>query len=287
MKILIYLLQFTFVKVLFIFLTILPLNFSKRLAGIIFRSIGKLTSADKTAMKNCKLVFPNSQNIIVRKIIDESWSNIGITICELLKFKILLNKNKIYLKGLSNIEILKKNNRQAIFISIHQSNWEILVPMIDRLGLKIGGIYRHINNFFLDKMILNIRKKTLLSNENFYTPKGKQSAKDIIEALKNGFSIVLLVDQKDSAGEEVKFFNKMAKTQIGFLKIARKFNLPIIPIKNTRLDDGQIELNFLEAIYHNDKKINDKVMMEKIHKLLESWIISKPSQWFWQHKRFN
>ena len=68
-------------------------------------------------------------------------------------------------------------------------------------------------------------------------------------------TILLLIDQKDSAGENVLFFNKEVKTQIGFLKIARKFNLPIIPIKNTRLDNGKIELNFLDPIFHNDEKI--------------------------------
>ena len=136
-------------------------------------------------------------------------------------------------------------------------------------------------------MVLNIRKKTLLSNNNFYTPKGKRSAKDLIEALNNNFSIVLLVDQKDSAGENIVLFNKQVKTQIGFLKIARKFNLPIIPIKNTRLESGKIELFFLEPILHNNREINDSQMMEKIHKLIENWITANPSQWFWQHKRFN
>tara|TARA_A100001011_G_scaffold397476_1_gene498576 strand:+ start:1130 stop:1993 length:864 start_codon:yes stop_codon:yes gene_type:complete len=287
MKIFFYFLQYIFIKILFIFLKILPLNFSKKLSSLIFRIAGKFSNADKTAINNCKFVFPKLEDIKIRNIIDESWNNIGINISELLKFDKVLKKNKVVLKGLINIENLIKNKKQAIFISIHQSNWEVLVPMLDRLGLKIGGIYRHINNFFLDKLILNIRKNTLMSNQNFYTPKGKQSAKDLVGALNNNFSIVLLVDQKDSAGEKVPFFNKDVKTQIGFLKIARKFNLPIVPIKNTRLKNGQIELNFLEPIYHNDKKINDIIMMEKIHKLIENWITRNPSQWFWQHKRFN
>ena len=287
MKNFIYFLQFILVKIFFYFLKILPLEISKKISSFIFRTAGKLSDADKTAVNNCKFVFPNLKEEKVRNIVDESWNNIGKTVCELLKLNKLINKNKIILNGLSNIENLKKNNQQAIFISIHQSNWEILVPMIDRLKFPIGGIYRHINNYFLDKLVLKIRKKTLLSNKNFYTPKGKQSAKDLVDAIKNNFSIVLLIDQKDSAGEKILFFNKEVKTQTGFLKIARRFNLPIVPIKNTRLDNGHIELNFLEPIYHNNKNINDPIMMKKIHKIIENWIISNPNQWFWQHKRFN
>ncbi len=287
MKTTFYFLQFIFIKFLFLILVILPLNISKNLSCLIIRSLGKLTAANKTAIKNCKFVFPDLQDKKIKNIVDKSWNNVGITICELLNFKKIIKRKNIIFNGLENIENLKKNNKQAIFISIHQSNWEVLVPMLDRLNISIGGIYRHINNYFIDRMILKIRNNTLISNKNFYTPKGKQSAKDLVEALKNNFSIVLLVDQKDSAGENILFFEKEVKTQIGFLKIARKFNLPIIPIKNTRLKSGKIELNFLEPIYHNDEKINDIKMMEKIHRLIENWIVSNPSQWFWQHKRFN
>ncbi len=287
MKILLYFLQYIFVRVLFFILEFLPLSYSKKFGSFIFRTFGKFSSADKTAMNNCKFVFPKLEKNKIREIIDESWNNIGMTISELLKFKNLINKRKITLSGLSNIKDLKEKKQQAIYISIHQSNWEILVPMLDRLNLQIGGIYRHINNFFLDKLILKIRKNTLLSDDNFYTPKGKQSAKDLVEAINNNFSIVLLIDQKDSAGESISFFNKKVKTQIGFLKIARKFNLPIVPIRNTRLANGQIELSFQEPIYHNNENIDDSKMMENIHKLIQNWITSNPTQWFWQHKRFN
>ncbi len=287
MKVFIYLLQYIFINFLFIILKILPLNISKKLLASIFRLFGKLTSAHKTAIKNCTFVFPNFTKERIKKTIDKSWNNIGETVCELLKLEELFNKDQIKIKGLKNIENLKNRNSQAIFISIHQSNWEVLVPMLDRLDIKIGGIYRHINNIFLDKLILNIRKNLLKSKNNFYTPKGKKSAKDIIHAVSNNFSIVLLVDQKDSSGESISFFNKNVKTQIGFLKVARKFNLPIIPIQNTRLNNGDIELSFHKPIFHNNENINDKKRMEQIHKIIETWIISNPDQWFWQHKRFN
>ena len=73
------------------------------------------------------------------------------------------------------------------------------------------------NNPYIDKLILNLRKKSLLSKKSFYTPKGKQSAKDIIESIKNGLSVVLLIDQKDSAGEIVSFFNYPSFSNYNFL----------------------------------------------------------------------
>ncbi len=134
---------------------------------------------------------------------------------------------------------------------------------------------------------MKIRTNSLVSSKSFYTPKGKKSAKDITEAIRSSLSILVVIDQKDSSGEEVLFFNKKVKTQTGFLKLARKYKLPIIPIKNKRLYNGNIELTFLDPIYHNDLNISDNQMMENIHHKVEKWIKSDPSQWFWQHKRFN
>ena len=287
MKFFFYFLQYLFVKILFLFLKFLPLKTAKSMSSIIFRKVGKLSSAHKTAKNNCRYIFPNHKEKMISSIIDKSWENIGETICELLRFQEVYNKNNIILNGLKNIEFLKKNNKQAIFFSIHQSNWEVMVPILDRINFDVGGIYRHINNPFLDNLILKIRENSLTKSGSFYTPKGKKSAKNLVQAVNNNRSIFLLIDQKDSAGEEVLFFNRKVKTQTGFLKIARKFNLPIIPIQNNRLSDGKIELTFLDPIFHNDSNINDTLMMEKIHTIIEQWILSNPSQWFWQHKRFN
>ena len=287
MKIFFYFLQYLFVKILFLFLKFLPLKTAKSMSSIIFRKVGKLSSAHKTAKKNYRYIFPNHKEKKINTIIDKSWENIGETICELLRFQEVYNKNIITLNGLKNIEFLKKNNKQAIFISIHQSNWEVMVPILDRINFDVGGIYRHINNPFIDNLILKIRENSLTKSGSFYTPKGKKSAKNLVQAVNNNRSIFLLIDQKDSAGEEVLFFNRKVKTQTGFLKIARKFNLPIIPIQNNRLRDGKIELTFLDPIFHNDSNINDALMMKKIHTIIEQWILSNPSQWFWQHKRFN
>ena len=287
MKKVVYFLQYIGFIFIYILYKILPLNLSIKFSSFLFRTFGKFSRANKTAINNCRQVFPNLKDEEIQNIIKKSWNNLGITICELLRINDIFTKNKIKYNKLKNIENVIKNNKQAIFISIHQSNWEVLVPSLDRIGINIGGIYRHINNNFIDKIILNIRQNSLVSKNSFYTPKGKKSAKDIVDAINNSLSIVLLIDQKDSSGEEVMFFNKKVKTQIGFLKIARKYNLPIIPIQNKRINNGNIELTFLKPLYHNNLEINDTQMMEKIHHKIEDWIRAEPTQWFWQHKRFS
>ena len=287
MKNIIYFIEYIIVFVIFFLFKILPLKISTKFASFLFSTFGKLSGANKTAIKNCKYVFPDLREEEIRSIVKKSWDNLGRTISELPKLNYLFDKKKIKYNKIENIKNLIKNNNQGIFICIHQSNWEVVVPSLDRLGLNLGAIYRHINNHFLDKFLLKIRTNSLVSSKSFYTPKGKKSAKEITEAIRNALSILVVVDQKDSSGEEVLFFNKKVKTQTGFLKLARKYKLPIIPIQNKRIDNGNIELTFLEPFYHNNLNISDKEMMEKIHYKIEKWIKSEPTQWFWQHKRFS
>ena len=285
---LVYLVEFLLLKIIFFLLNIFPISFVSKFGGILFMTFGQLTNSHKTAIQNCTQVFQNMENKRIKKIVLKSWENLGRTIFELIKLKkITANKNNINISGLQNIDKIIKNKIPAIYFGIHQSNWEICVPLLDKMDIKVGAIYRHINNAFVDQFVLNQRNLALTTNFSFYTPKGKKSAKDVIENVKKNNSVFLLIDQKDSAGEEIIFFNKKVKTQTGFLKIARKFNLPIVPIKNTRLENGRIELSFLKPIFHNNKNIDDSKMMENIHKIIENWIISNPNQWFWQHKRFN
>ena len=226
-----YFIEFIFVRLLFIIVYILPINIASKFGAILFRLFGRLSKSHITAIQNCHHVFPNLTNREVKKIVFKSWENLGQTIFELGILKKIFNKsNYIQTEGLHNIKEIIKNKRPTIFFSIHHSNWEICVPLLDRLGINVGAIYRHINNHYIDSFVLEQRTGSLQTNTSFYTPKGKQSAKDILDAVKNKNSVFLLVDQKDSAGEDVILFNKTIKTQTGFLKIATMFFL-ILQIK--------------------------------------------------------
>ena len=97
----------------------------------------------------------------------------------------------------------------------------------------------------------------------------------------------ILIDQKDSAGTLINFFGKDVKTQTGFLKIARKYNLKIIPMKNIRLPDNTLEITFEHPLDHNEDSISDNAKMLEINSIVERWIRENPENWFWQHKRFN
>lgn len=282
------LLEYCFVFLIFNILWILPMNFVSNIGGYIFKFIGPLTKAHKIATSNFKRIFVNMSENEIKKNVLKSWENLGKTLFELSILEKIVDKknNKITLIGKENIKKITEKNKQVIFFTIHQSNWEIVLPVLDQLGIKTVAIYRHINNHFINKLVLKKRNNSIKSKQCFYTPKGIKSAKDIISAVKKNLSIMVLIDQKDSAGEIIELFNISAKTQTGFIKIARKNNLKLIPIHNFR-NHNNFAIKFCEPIEINNQDIDDNEVMLSIHKIIEKWIKENPTQWFWQHNRFN
>ena len=281
--------EYIIVHFLFIILYFLPINFVSKIGGILFRIFGPFTKSHKIAINNYKKVFATTSSKEAKNMVMQSWDNLGKTVFELsILNKIVNTKNKkISIRGLENLESLIKKKQQLIFFTIHQSNWEILPSVFDKIGFNVGVIYRHINNKYINKLVLYKRNQSISSKNSFYTPKGKQSAKDILEAINKKSSIFLLIDQKDSAGEKIKLFNYDAKTQTGFLKIAKKYNLKLIPVQNIRHGINDFIVKFHPPLSNFEKNISNDQTMLTIHKIIEKWILENPSQWLWQHNRFS
>ncbi len=284
--------RYFFEFILFKIILFLLLPFSKKISLKIisnsFIFLGKLSKYNSIAKKNCKIVFPNLSEIEIENIINNSWRNLGCNLFEITFLnKLIKEKNRIEIKGKEIIKKIKKDKSPVIFFSIHSSNWEVCVPVLDHNGLNVGAIYRHINNNFFDRYIYKKRTKALNSKNSFYTPKGKVSANEILKGVISNKNIFLLVDQKDSAGTEIDFFGKKVKTQTGFLKIARKYNLKIVPMKNIRLPNNNLQITFEEPLVHDKIEVSDEIKMLEINSVIERWIKENPDNWFWQHRRFS
>ena len=283
-----YFIEFFLYKIILVILNLFSRKFSKNIFSYSFMLLGRLSKYNKIAKNNCKIVFSNLSDKEITKIINNSWKNLGKNLYELNNLKKLIDdKNAIKILGLEKLKKIKKENSPVIFFSIHSGNWEICVPILDKSGFNIGAIYRHINNVFFDRYIFKKRTDSLKTKNSFYTPKGKLSAKEILEGVINNKNIFLLVDQKDSAGTLINFFGRKVKTQTGFLKIARKYNLKIIPMRNIRLPDNTLQITFEEPLGHSNDNISDDKKMLEINAIVERWIRESPENWFWQHKRFN
>ena len=132
--------EYYFIYLIHLLLSVLPVSMVSFLGGLIFKLIGPLTKTNRIVKKNYKKIFPNATKAEILHQTKLSWINIGKTFFELFILpKIISANDKITIQGFNYIQEIKDNNEQVIFVGIHESNWEILLPTIDKLGIAVGG----------------------------------------------------------------------------------------------------------------------------------------------------
>ena len=166
-----------------------------------------------------------------KEIINGMWSNIGRTFAEYVYLKNFrfnkTNFDHIKIYGANYLNEIKKTNKPVVFFSCHLANFELMAMELDRFGIKCAAIYRPLNNIFLNPLMEYLRMKYICPNQ---IVKGRAGGKEIINKIKNGYSIALMVDQRVSEGPRCAFFNKLAHTTTIPAQLALKYNCKLVPI---------------------------------------------------------
>ena len=96
--------------------------------------------------------------------------------------------------------------------------------------------------------------------------------------------ISLLHDQRFSGAPLLNFMGHPAHTSLGTAEIALKYNIPIIPIYVTRIDEkSQFTLQIDAPI----SLASPKEMSQEMNDNLGQKIRVSPEQWYWFHKRWH
>ena len=127
-----------------------------------------------------------------------------------------------------------------------------------------------------------LRKKHVCKNQ---IKKGRRGVKEVIECINNQYSIALMVDQRVSEGEKIKFFNEKALTTTLPGQLALRYNLDIVPIFIERKNNNLFQMKIYEPIKSSDFK-NKSEVSEKLNNIIENMIVKNPNQWIWTHDRW-
>ena len=225
----------------------------------------------------------NIPKIKQKEIINDMWSNYGMTFVEYIFLKKLWNNNShIEIFGTDILKEIQNENKPVIFVSGHFANFELMSMELTKRNVKLATIYRPLNNFFLNPLMEYLRKKYICKNQ---IKKGINGVKDTIEFIKNGYNIALMIDQRVSEGERVKFFEKEAFTTTLPAQLIIKYNLKVIPIFIKRIKSNKFIMEIYKPIDFSKNK--DKLFItSKLNKILENMIIKNPNQWIWTHDRW-
>ena len=290
MKIIKYFFQFIAVISLFVIYKIIGLKNASNLGEIIGKLFGPKFRSKSITEKNINIGLGDLSEYKKNEIILGMWSNIGRTFAEYVfldSFRFnKTNLNHIKINGIEYLDRIKKNNEPVIFYSAHLANFELMAMELDKFGIKCAAIYRPLNNFFLNPVMEYWRMKYICPNQ---IPKGLRGMREIINKVKNNYSIALMVDQRVGEGPRINFFNKPAHTTTIPAQLALKYNCSLVPIFLERIKETRFEMTIYEP-YKVNKTGNDnedtKDITLKINQIIEQMIIKNPTQWIWSHNRW-
>lgn len=184
------------------------------------------------------------------------------------------------------VENALKEGRKIVFVSAHFGYWEIASLAAAARFLPCTVVGRPLEVEKLNTLLTQSRERygvTMIGR--------KGALKSLIQALKRGQSIGLLVDQNtaENEGVLVDFFGKKARHAHTAGILARKFDATIIGIYCTIKEDETFEVHFHGPIETPKTNDADRDVFESVQAqaaMTEKVIRENPSQWFWFHRRW-
>ena len=135
--------------------------------------------------------------------------------------------------GLDALRQARDAGRAAILVTGHFGNWEAARAALCHQGYTIGGLYRPLNNGYLED-----RWKAILSGlSGPVFPRGRQGLRGLLRYLRDGGTAVMLPDQYVGDGTVLDFLGRPAPTSLSAAELALRFDAPLIPFYGIRNGD--------------------------------------------------
>jgi KDO2-lipid IV(A) lauroyltransferase len=272
------------------FVLFLSLDFERAsdVGGALLRAIGPYLPRTRVARNNLRRALPELTGGRLEEIITEMWENIGRFLGEFPHMG-RIDKRRLAdvmeIEGLEHLDTLRNLNKGSIFVSGHLGNWELACRAVALHDFPLLLVYRRGNNPALDNLI----QRTRDHYQPDAIPKGPTGARQLVQAVKQGRHIGVLIDQKMNDGIPVPFFGRDAMTGPAIARLALRFDCPLVPGRMIRLRGHKQKLIIYPPLVINrtgDTERDVLAIMTRINAMLEDWIRDYPAQWLWIHNRW-
>jgi len=254
--------------------------------GWLLKSLGPKTGTHKTVMRNLRIAFPDMGEAEREKLALEQWDQTGRTFAELsVMDRLTPDSGRIEIVGMERLHAIRDSAKPVVFVSGHIANFEVMAAVIMAAGVPCQVTYRAANNPYVDKLIRDSRERYGIK---LFAPKG-DGTRELMQGMKRGDSIALLVDQKYNQGPEVQFFDQPVNASPGAARLALKFGTVMQPLSVVRLPGVRFRVTAHEPIEvtdTGDKQADVLKGIQAVNRFVEDRVREVPVDWFWVHKRW-
>ena len=238
------------------------------------------------AYTNVRIAFGDTKNIKeLNRIVKGSFQNFAQNLFELLRLPIIDSKyvdRFVKIEGKEFIDRAIQKQKGLILLAVHFGSWELANAVCAISNYPYKLVVREQAKFRRLNSLLNsyrqLKKCEIIS-------RGDQT-RDIIRALKNNEIAVMVIDQGGKDGTPIKFFNKTASTHTGPLRLALKFDIPVIMsfIIREKGEQHRIVLHPLHLEKTGDLGQDIRTNLRNIIQITEEMICKYPEQYLWFYK---
>ncbi len=283
MKNISYFLQAIALKSLFFFFKLMPPKKSSNLGGAIVVLFNPfLRKQNKHALQNLTIAFPDKTKDEKAVIIKKMWRNIGMNLGEYPHLLNSYNDHPDFNITHRGQDHLCDTTKATVYISAHLGNWEILPLSVAKFKRPFFSLYRPPNNPYIRQQLNRFRTLDGALPEAY--TKGNKGFISLARHLKNGEDIGILLDQRHSGGESVRFFDHDVDASFAPIDLALKYNTQLIMGRVIRHGACSFTLDALPPLDTQNRTRTD--IMQDIYNHYEDWIKEYPEQWLWMHRRF-
>lgn len=249
---------------------------------VMSRVIAPLAGYRQRVRDNLALVMPELPRDEVERLARQVPDNVGRTLIEMYsgaEFIARAKANPIQGAGLAALVEAKETGRAVILVTGHFGNYDASRAALIAAGYDVGGLYRPMKNIYFNRhyvrAIENIGKPLF--------PRGKKGLTAMVNFLRQGGMLGILIDQHMGHGVRLTFFGREASTALSAAELALRYDALVIPTYAVRRANGLDFDIIVEAPIPEDAP---EVMTQALNDSLEAIVRQHPEQWFWIHRRW-
>ena len=264
-----------------------PIDAASGFGAWLFKRLGPMSRAHRTALRNLRLAFPDWDEAERQRIAKAQWDNFGRVLIEFfIMDKIMADPTRVEVFGQEKLDAIAKSGRAAMFVSGHFANFEVMAAASRLVGIEGVLAYRGVNNPYIDARMRESRRRYGIT---LFAPKGAKGGREMMSALSRGVSVGILSDQKYYEGLLTPFFGHMVRTQHAPVRFAMRFGAHLQPGWVERGNGARFRVYVGDEILlpaEGGTPEDVEAGVRAINAFIESRARARPWEYWWVHRRF-
>jgi KDO2-lipid IV(A) lauroyltransferase len=213
---------------------------------------------------------------VARAIARETWRNLGRSAAEF--FRLEEAARTVRTRGWERYLAAKARGKGVVVVTAHFGNWDLCAASQALRGEPLHVVTKDLSDRGVNALWMERRRQ---AGVRLHAARG--SLRPLLEALRGGETVGLVVDQHAPGGPIVPFFGRGAATSSSSVVLATRTGAALLPAFLFRDHDGRgHELRIGEEIPVTDVRST----LARIHGTLEDAIRERPDHWLWLHRRW-